>query len=213
MLRGLLTRGSVSLSLHLARSPLSTLGVGFSALSPRSLKEVCKLELFESQDSDKCKEIWTSYHETKKDATGMHVSKETCASVLMRAKTCPVFIFPIFKSEESYLVLLSQFMPNTNSFVFAYLEEYKKNPTAAAPWISVALYDDLTASKGIGLLRADFMPSISKKEATVLCNMLIEAYSGTLAPFSEAFNRTPDRFNFEDYSKASKAMFCQRFLG
>jgi ATP11 protein len=47
------------------------------------------------------------------------------------------------------------------------ISEYKRNPNTASPWLSVALYDDLAADKGITLIRSDFLPHLSKKVGAV----------------------------------------------
>ena len=185
-------------------------GVGFSSLSPRSLREICKLELFESEGRDACAEIWRAYHEEKRDAAGAVLTRDVCARVLERAKQCPMFVFPVFKSTDgAFLMMLSQFQQNV--FLFTSLEEYKQNPHGATPWLSIALYDDLTATKDLGLLRADFMPSVSKKEAQVLAEMLVDAYDVSFADHCQRFNLTPQSFSFDLYSKSAADKFSSKF--
>jgi hypothetical protein len=41
--------------------------------------------------------------------------------------------------------------------------EYKKNPSGAQAWLSVALYTELLDDKDIALMRSDYLPSISRK--------------------------------------------------
>lgn len=139
--------------------------------------------------------------------------------MMQRAKTCKTFIHPVFKlagTDNAYLVLLSQFQP-PNYFLFTFLEEYRQNPATAQPWMSVAVYLDLLESKKIGLIRADFMPSISKAEAKVLVDMLVASYTvapmgGSYEKYLEAFNLNPDDFNFDDYIFETRETFRHRFL-
>lgn len=183
---------------------------GFSSLSPKTLSDVVKLELFAEESADRCKEIWSAYHSEKKDSSGISVTKEVCNEILQRAKKCPMFVFPIYKGLDAYLMMLCQFQ--NNIFLFTYLEEYKSNPSTASPWMSIAVYDDLLVTKGMGLMRSDFMPSISKKEATVLNEMLIDAYGPMFAKHTEPFNIKPESFYFETYSKDMSSTYSGRFL-
>jgi len=183
---------------------------GFSPLSPRTLKEIVKLELFEQEGREKCEEIWRSYHAEKRDAVGRTITAEACASLLQRAKKCPMMVFPVFKSADSYLMLVGQFQQNV--FLLTYLEEYRKNPSTASPWISIAVYDELTSSKGLGMLRADFMPTLTKREAAVLTEMLLAAYVDSLHPHTEAFNLKPNAFSFEQFTQDASTEFAPKFL-
>lgn len=42
-------------------------------------------------------------------------------------------------------------------------QDYKVNPAGAAPYATVSLYDDLIVGKGLGLVRADITPNLTKK--------------------------------------------------
>ena len=62
------------------------------------------------------------------------------------------FIYPIFR-EGGYFMLLSEFQDSC--FLFTFLEDYRKNPKAANPWMSLTLYDEFLVDKDLGLLRGD----------------------------------------------------------
>ena len=152
--------------------------------------------------------------------------------MMARAKKCSTFVYPVWKtkprlhsteesaldnadtpsssasSSDAFLVLLSQFQ-QPNYFLFTFLEEYRRDPASAQPWMSVAVYPDLLESKGMGLVRADFMPSISKAEASLLMDMLVDSYS-TSTTHLEAFNLKPHSFNFDAYIAESKATYVSR---
>lgn len=70
------------------------------------------------------------------------------------------FIFPVYR-DSGYMMVISQFQDMC--FLLTYLEEYRKNPAAANPWMSVTLYDEFIPDKGIGLLRGDVSNQLTKK--------------------------------------------------
>lgn len=209
-------------------SPARRLLSGFSSLSPKTLHSVVKLDKFAEESPDKCREIWKAYHYLQPNAAGTTLAKEACDAMMARAKKCSTFVYPVWKTKsnpekidqekekekendgplDAYLVLLSQFQ-QPNYFLFTFLEEYRRDPASAQPWMSVAVYPDLLESKGMGLVRADFMPSISKSEASLLMDMLVDSYS-TSTTHLEAFNLKPQSFNFDSYIAESKATYLSR---
>jgi len=174
------------------------------------LNEVVKVEKLLSQDGPGIKDIWHTYHAAKRDAHGLALAGSVCTKVLLRAKSSPLMIFPVYKSPDAYLILLSQFQQNV--FLFTYLDEYKKNPAAATPWLSLALYDDLATTKDVGLLRADFMPSVSKMEAEVLAEMVLDAYDTSFETTTELFNHKPQAFSFDSFIQATSLKFKSKYL-
>ena len=106
-------------------------------------------------------------------------------------------------------MMLSQFQ--ANAFLFTYLEEYKTNPSTASPWLSIGVYDELITSNGLGLIRTDFMPSVSKKEANVVTEMLLDRYGASFSMWLEPFNSKPNSFNFDQYIQDSNK-FTNKFL-
>jgi ATP synthase F1 complex assembly factor 1 len=63
-----------------------------------------------------------------------------------------LFLYPVFR-ESGYMTLVSQFQDSC--FLLTFLDEYRQNPGAAKPWMSLTLYDEFVADKGLGLLRGD----------------------------------------------------------
>lgn len=87
-----------------------------------------------------------------------------------------------------------------------------RNPETAAPWLSLALYDEMAEEKGISLVRSDFLPNLTNQEAAVVSSMIIAAYADdTMFSFTEKFNLKPNEFNFENYLEHSKEMFGRAF--
>ena len=188
-------------------SPSSGSGSGFSLLTPGSLNEVVKLDVLMQESSDRIKEIWSESHTVNK--TGLHICGDLDVQQdrLLRSngKKCPMFVFPVFKgSDDQYMMLFSQFQENM--FILTYLEEYKRNPASARPWMQVTLYDELVEEKAIGLYRADFIPELSEAESTKLLKILLYMYSDEEMYNSHVliFNKHPERFDFNNYVDSVK---------
>ena len=183
---------------------------GFSNIGPRNLEDICKINLFEREDPKKCRQIWTDFHANKNDAVGLVLDSPSCLAILKRARQCPNFVHPFFTgSDNSHMVLFSQFQ--RNAFLYTTLEDFRSGRGTLC--LSVTLFDDMLRTKGIGLLRADFLPTISKKEATVLCAMLVESYS-TNATFGwvDEFNLSPKTFDYDAYLNWAANKFQNRFV-
>ncbi|CAM9808831.1 unnamed protein product, partial [Laminaria digitata] len=43
------------------------------------------------------------------------------------------------------------------------LQDYKVSPEGAQPYATISMYEDLVESKGLGLIRADITPNLTKK--------------------------------------------------
>ena len=73
--------------------------------------------------------------------------EETQATLLVdRAQAAPLQLHPVRRGEGHFL-LLSQFQ-HRKHFLFTFLEDYKKNPALARPWLTMTLHDDLTKDRG-----------------------------------------------------------------
>lgn len=81
------------------------------------------------------------------------------ADSLIRLDCSKNFIFPVYR-DNGYMMILSQFQETC--FLLTFLEDYRKNPAAANPWMSVTLYDEFMADKGMGLLRGDVSAQLTK---------------------------------------------------
>jgi hypothetical protein len=100
-----------------------------------------------------------------------------------------MFLIPVYKGESSMMFLLSQCQDQ--HIITTYLEgmsmyscgvhyltfdifrlyltriEYKKNPSAAQAWLSVALYTELLDEKDMVLMRSDYLPNLTRKVSEV----------------------------------------------
>lgn len=71
-----------------------------------------------------------------------------------------MFVLPVFR-DKGYMTLISQYQDIC--FLITSLEEFRKNPTAATPYLSMTLYDDFIHDKGLGLVRGDVGIHLTKE--------------------------------------------------
>jgi len=176
---------------------------GFSSMSPEQLNTIVKLNVFAQETPERVNSIWREYHKKSLAATGFTLHAPDHVVITERMKQCPMFIWPVYKNENDNVIILSQ---KQGKFVFCtYLEDYKLNPETAAPWMSLAMYDDMCASKGMALIRGDFTPNLTKTEGEILSRMILFGYHDDAAyKHVQAFNKTPASFDFEAYMSAFK---------
>ena len=119
--------------------------------------------------------------------------------ISQRMKDCPLFIWPVFKeNDEDHFVLLSQMQ---DKFVLCtFLEEYKRSPDTASPWITVAVYDDFCKEKNMALVRGDFTPNLTKAEGDTTSRMILHGYHDDEAfKHIHNFNKQPDQFDYNNF--------------
>ena len=133
---------------------------------PRRLADVAKLELLEAEQPAALAAIWEKYHENRPELSGSCVPAAEHAQIVERGRESPLFIFPV-RREQGHFMLLSQFDVQHSVFVMTFLEDYKRNPAAAQPWLSVTLFDELMDSKGLGLLRVEVRASSPSRSLSV----------------------------------------------
>lgn len=74
-----------------------------------------------------------------------------------------MFILPVPKSEDnSYMQLLVQNQQKT--FIFTWLEDFKRNPLTANPYLVLTCFDELVRSKSCALLRGDVISYLTRTE-------------------------------------------------
>ena len=199
--------------------------IGFTPMTPPSLTSIVDIDKLSKEDSGTIESIWISYHNDDDTDSIINKRKSTMASALVlckedadtikiRAKMSPLFILPVFKeSSDSFLLLLSQYQEK-HGFILTYLEEYKRNPETASPWMSLMLYSEFEISKGISLVRSDFTPNITKKENVIISQILVDVYRAQdmYDAHVHTFNKEPSKFDFDKYILTCKNNYSQRFL-
>ena len=97
-------------------------------------------------------------------------------------------------------MLLSQFQ-SPNIFLLAFLEDYRMDPSAASPLLTISIFDDLAVAKGVTLVRCDIINrGISEEEGYKICKGLLEDYSEE-DRFGDVhmFNKMTEKFDADKY--------------
>ncbi|EFA74562.1 hypothetical protein PPL_00061 [Heterostelium album PN500] len=161
---------------------------------PPTLNEIVKLELLQKESPETIKEIWLRYH-SKKDSICAVIPAETYNKLKQRAKSCPLFVFPL-PGDKGYISILYQWQEDY--FMYTYLDQYKKYTVNAVPWLSAAHYTDLLESKGIVLMRADpNLEVLNTVQAQFLYNQTqIFLLDDKKFNIMQTFTYNPQRFDF-----------------
>ena len=125
--------------------------------TPRTLKDVAKLDMLEQEDPARIGAIWEAFHKDQESVAGSTVGPEEATAIAERGSESPNFLFPLRRG-GGHFMMFSQYAPAHQMFVLTFLEEYRKAPEMAQPWASVHLFDELLTSKGVGLMRAEVAP-------------------------------------------------------
>ena len=102
-------------------------------------------------------------------------------------------------------MVVSQFQ-EPSYFLLAFLEDYKMDPAAAQPLITISVFDDLVETKDVVLLRCDIInKGIEDDEGYKICQNLIKDYLDGDAV--QMFNTKPDTFNIDEFVKEKQAQW------
>lgn len=88
--------------------------------------------------------------------------------------------------------------------LFAHLHDFRVNGILTTPLMILVFFEELLATKGICLTRADVVDkSLSKEQAMRIYSQVLMFYgTGELySKFVVPFNRDPDGFNYNDFTK------------
>ncbi|CDW90570.1 atp11 protein [Stylonychia lemnae] len=176
-------------------------GFSFTYPCPRKLREIVKISLFEKETPEVISEIWDDYHNTKAHAISKVIPQSLYLRLLSNGQTSPMFIFPVPK-DAGYFMLLSQ--NQQKSFIFTYLEDFKKNPLTANPYLVLTCFDELVRTKGVALIRGDVIGQLNKNEAKTVLEKLLNSYLiDSQFETIKQFNHQPQQFNYENYTQES----------
>ena len=84
-----------------------------------------------------------------------------------------MFVLPVPK-DNGYFMLLCQ--NQQKAFVCTYLEDFKKNPLTANPYLVLTLFDELVRVKQIALMRGDVISNMTQDEGGAVMEMLLDSY-------------------------------------
>lgn len=161
----------------------------------RRLDEVVKLPLLRLESTENVKVIWETQHVHETEgAVGTAYTKREFETFKHRSHKHPMFVLPV-RREGGYMTMLTQFQGN--ACLFTYLEDYKKNPQSALPWLAIHLFDDLMDTHSICLARGEFSkPHLTKPEANRLMSLLHRFYiNDDHYKLVAQFNDSPNLFD------------------
>ena len=169
---------------------------GFSFPAPRNLEQIIKYALLEREPPAEIKRIWNAFHDPRLDCVATTWSRAEYEGIKERKRRCPRFVYPVLKGDGKFFSLVAEWQDRF--CIFTYLDDYRKNPSRAEPYMSVALYDDFLARKDLVLVRGDFTGHLKKADAIHIMNLMRYFYF-TEPKAVEDFNLTPGSFNFEAF--------------
>jgi hypothetical protein len=169
---------------------------GFSFPAPRKLEDIVKYALLERESPTKIKEIWNTFHDKRVDSVATIWSGEEFAGIAERKRRCPRFIYPVLKGDGKFFNLVAEWQDNF--CIFTYLDDYRKSPGSAEPYLSIALFDDLLVRKQLVLVRGDFSGHLTKRDAVHIVNLMRHFYFAE-PKWVELFNRDPGSFDFTTF--------------
>lgn len=164
----------------------------------RKLDDIVKLDMLEREPAPVVKQIWEDFHASRAEhSCGVAIDAKQSELLRKRLAESPMFIAPVRRG-AGFFVLAMQF--KEKSLCFTFLDDFRKSPETAMPWLFATLYDDLVPTKGLTLLRADFVPNlITKGEAAGALSQLLTMYTSDKYDRIWIFNHAPKHFKIEDY--------------
>lgn len=166
---------------------------GFSFPAPRRLESIIKYALLEREEPRVITRVWNEFHDARLDCVASTWSKEEYEGIQERKRRCPRFVYPVLKGDGKFFNLIAEWQDKF--CIFTYLEDYKRNPSGAEPYLSVALYDDFLPRKQLVLVRGDFSGHLRKRDAAHVLNLMRFFYFQE-PKHVETFNLDPARFDF-----------------
>jgi hypothetical protein len=173
-------------------TPSRAIGGGFSYPAPRRRDEVVKIDLLKNESVERVKEIWLGYHAQKEfNISDMWTAEEFKEFQECRRSAGSLFIFPVPR-DNGHFVVLSQVQEK--HILFTYLEDFKRDPHNAQPYLAVTFYDELVdqhrkEEAGPVLVRGDITPlALDRKESNSLLSLVKKFYlerRGDVASFNK----------------------------
>lgn len=184
--------------LHCSLSPRRSVVSGISAPSSTRLGDIIKLDLLQSRTKDEVANIWTEYHnETSKGIIGGLMSADDYLVFATRAQTSPMFVVPLAKGGGAYHTLLLQCQLPV--VLYTSLDAYRRLGPGAPPHMVLTVYNELCASHGLALTRADVVDRqvITPAEARTLAELTRAFYTDHAThQLVYKFNHDPKNFDF-----------------
>jgi hypothetical protein len=203
-------QGAAAAGVRIGPSGHVSRALSFSNPAIRKLGDIVKLPLLERESAQRVREIWLEYHKDNKLASGAALSEAEYETMLARTKRCPYFVLPVWRN-EGHFMLVSNFQGNW-SFL-AFLEDYKRNPATALPYLVFTMYADLLPKHGglVGkghpvLVRGEVChKELTKHDCDKLTHQLVRFYTDNNDfRLVEDFNLRPSEFDFQELLRRAR---------
>jgi hypothetical protein len=169
---------------------------GFSFPAPRTLDQVVKPQLLERESPARIREIWSEYHSSRLDCVASVWSPEEYGALRERARRCPRMLYPVLKGDGKFFNLVAEWQDKY--CIFTWLEDYRRDPSRAEPYLSVAAFDDFLDRKQLILVRGDFSGHLRKRDAAHVLSLMRYFYFQE-PRWVETFNKDPSAFDFTSF--------------
>lgn len=182
----------------------------FTYPCPRRMREIVKMTLIERETPDKVRDVWNTYHSARANNVSCVLTGYQFNLLKKRTKASPFFIFPIMR-KGGHFMLLSQSQDNSNLFTF--LEDFKKSPENATPYLVLTMFDELLGKKDIVPVRGDVIDHlVSKTEAENIMMAYLAHYleTGLYEDLVHVFNHNPSKFNHESFIQGYLSRFSPK---
>jgi len=159
------------------------------------------MSIFERENASTIEELWAEYHRARQHTTSKVLSTAQYMQLLSKAQAAPMFLLPVPKGEDSnsYFMLVCQ--NQQKSFVLTYLEDFKRNPLTANPYLVLTCFDELVRGKGLALLRGDVISHMSRNEGATIMEQVLQSYlHDSEYETVRKFNFEPQSFDFEAHT-------------
>ena len=125
----------------------------FAYPCPRKLREIMKMSAIERETPETIKMIWNTYHQQRSHTVSKTLTPSLYMQLMQNAQASPFFVLPVPKEEGGHFMLVCQ--NQQKSFIFTWLEDFKKSAQNANPYLVLTLFDELIRVKQLALMRGD----------------------------------------------------------
>eukprot|EP00474_Spongospora_subterranea_P011022 CRZ11480.1 hypothetical protein [Spongospora subterranea] len=169
----------------------------------RKLADLLKLPLIDRSNvtPDETRRIWAEYHSSKPECLGKSIEPWRLEKIIKNSENNPMFMFPVHRT-SGFFSLVSQFQKNV--CMLTTLEQFQHRRPDTVPMMTVTFYDELCATKAVGLVRADIVSVLTVKEAETILDRLMYFYSSAEFNLVRDFNHRPREFDLNKYIRDSR---------
>uniref|UniRef100_A0A0B6ZSV3 ATP synthase mitochondrial F1 complex assembly factor 1 n=2 Tax=Arion vulgaris TaxID=1028688 RepID=A0A0B6ZSV3_9EUPU len=178
-------------------------GSGFT--DSKSLDTMLKMELIQDKTSQEITQIWNQYH-SGKDCVFTVLKTEEYQNLMVKAKECPVFVYPI-RRDDGFEFILSQF--DRNEVYFTPLGMFQLVRENAPPCLTVIHYTELMQDKGIVLMNGQFDQKVLNQQLALSLVQQMSIFYGRDSKYYDMvhrFNYQPVKFQYQELIDALKSL-------